>query len=189
MLSTKNSGKRSEIEKYRTLGPPPVQVSFYTRSSSIFRITLAAGDRFGYRIFGDHYRREISDWIESYAQRKEGKKLPLDFAKLSPFMIRGLLAIGNIRFGHCASYGEIAALAGREKGARAIGNVCNQNPYPLVIPCHRVVRSNGSLGGFAYPIEMKRSLLAFEAYNRQRPPVSSRLIDRESHPGARFPSR
>lgn len=102
--------------------------------------------------------------MENYSKREKGKELPLDFKKLSPFTIKGLLAIKKIPLGGCASYGEIAALAGKEKGARAIGNVCNKNPYPLVIPCHRVIQSNGFLGGFAYPIEMKQLLLDFESY-------------------------
>ena len=162
VLSAKNNSKRPELQNYWTSGPL-IQASFYTQSQSIIQITLSLAERFSCHIFGTHYHKEILEWMENYSKRKEGKELPLDFTKLSPFTIKGLLAIKKIPLGGCASYGEIAALAGKEKGARAIGNVCNKNPYPLVIPCHRVIQSNGSLGGFAYPIEMKQLLLDFES--------------------------
>ena len=102
--------------------------------------------------------------MESYAKREKVQELPLDFSGLTPFTLKGLLAIKKIPFGECASYGEIAALAGHEKGARAIGNVCNKNPFPLVIPCHRVIYGSGSIGGFAYQLSMKQLMLDFESY-------------------------
>ncbi|MDN3509446.1 MAG: MGMT family protein [Candidatus Neptunochlamydia sp.] len=162
VLSTNNNSKRPEIQKYWNSGPP-IQASFYTQLSSIFQIILSPAYSFSCHIFGSHHHEEILEWMENYSKRKEGKELPLDFAKLSLFTIKGILAIKKIPLGGCSSYREIAALAGKEKGARAIGNVCNKNPYPLVIPCHRVIQSNGSLGGFAYPIEMKQLLLDFES--------------------------
>lgn len=161
-MHQKNFTQNTKIQEYWTSGPP-IQASFYTESSSIVQITLSYAKRFSCHVFGNKLHKEILEWMESYSKREEGKKLPLDFTKLSPFTIKGLLAIKRIPLGRCASYGEIAALVGKEKGARAIGNVCNRNPYPLVIPCHRVIRGDGLLGGFAYPIEMKQLMLDFES--------------------------
>lgn len=162
VLSTKNNSKRAEVQETWTSGPP-IQASFYTKLSSIIQITLSPAERFSCHIFGSHHHKEILEWMENYSKGEKSEELPLDFTKLTPFTLKGLLAIKTIPLGRCASYGEIAALAGQEKGARAIGNVCNKNPFPLVIPCHRVIQGNGSLGGFAYPIEMKQSLLDFES--------------------------
>ena len=72
------------------------------------------------------------------------------------------------------TYGGLAAAVGVPGGARAVGNVMAGNPFPLVIPCHRVIRSDGSLGGFGGGLPMKRALLemegvAFDGHDRVRP--------------------
>ncbi len=61
------------------------------------------------------------------------------------------------------TYGELAANIGQPKAARAIGMACHHNPYPLFIPCHRVIASGKRLGGFAYDLKMKQLLLNFES--------------------------
>ncbi|MGO8697887.1 MAG: methylated-DNA--[protein]-cysteine S-methyltransferase [Limisphaerales bacterium] len=71
-------------------------------------------------------------------------------------------ALQRIAFGETRSYGELAAEAGKPGGARAIGQAVGSNPICLVIPCHRVIAADGSLGGFAYGVEMKRRLLELE---------------------------
>jgi methylated-DNA-[protein]-cysteine S-methyltransferase len=60
------------------------------------------------------------------------------------------------------SYGEVAAAAGRPKAARAVGTAMARNPFPPIIPCHRVVASNGGLGGYAGGLDMKRQMLTME---------------------------
>ena len=89
--------------------------------------------------------------------------LPLDFSGLTPFSQKGLKAIQTIPFGQTASYKEIAKCAGNPHAARAIGGVCNRNPFPLVIPCHRIISADHTLGGFAYDLLLKQSLLNFES--------------------------
>ena len=72
--------------------------------------------------------------------------------------------IAKITFGNTKTYSDIANILGRPKSARAVANACGKNPYPGSIPCHRVIRSDGSLGGYsgAGGIETKRKLLLKE---------------------------
>jgi methylated-DNA-[protein]-cysteine S-methyltransferase len=98
----------------------------------------------------------------------------LDFGSLKGFARRVLLADGEIPRGRVMTYGCLAASVGVTGGARAVGNVMAGNPFPLVIPCHRVVRSGGSLGGFGGGAKMKKALLmmegvAFDAQGRVLP--------------------
>ena len=89
---------------------------------------------------------------------------PVDLAPLSPFVREALGWIARIPRGRVASYGRIAGWMGREGAARAVGRASAMNPVPLVIPCHRVVGSNGHLVGFSAHggTDLKRSLLAAE---------------------------
>ena len=80
----------------------------------------------------------------------------------SNFQLKVLLAAGKIPRGKVASYREVACLAGRKKACRAAGNALAGNPYLIEIPCHRVVCSNGALGGFKKGKAAKRRLLARE---------------------------
>jgi methylated-DNA-[protein]-cysteine S-methyltransferase len=86
----------------------------------------------------------------------------LDFGIVKGFTRRVLLADGKIPWGRVMTYGGLAASVGVTGGARAVGNVMAGNPFPLVIPCHRVVRSGGWLGGFGGGAEMKKALLRLE---------------------------
>jgi len=102
--------------------------------------------------------------IEAVEAALEGKKLPafkLDI-KHTPFQMKVWKGITKIPFGKTMTYGEVAAMTGCPKGARAIGQAMNRNLIPLIFPCHRVVASNG-LGGFAGGLELKEYLL-----NRER---------------------
>lgn len=85
-----------------------------------------------------------------------------DFEDIGAFERRVLLADFEIPRGSVMTYGGLAAKAGVPGGARAAGNVMAGNPFPLVIPCHRVIRSDGSLGGFGGGLPMKRALLERE---------------------------
>jgi len=70
--------------------------------------------------------------------------------------------LAEIPFGAVASYGDIAAQAGRPNAARAVGGACRCNPIPIFIPCHRVVTAGGRLGGFGLGLELKQRLLDLE---------------------------
>jgi methylated-DNA-[protein]-cysteine S-methyltransferase len=86
----------------------------------------------------------------------------LDFGVVKGFARRVLRKDGKIPRGRVMSYGGLAESVGVAGGARAVGNVMAGNPFPLVIPCHRVIRSDGSLGGFGGGLPMKRALLEME---------------------------
>lgn len=96
-------------------------------------------------------RREFSAELMREAQDQGGTE----------FKRRVLQEMAKIPYGEARSYGEIAELAGYSRAARAVGTVCRNNKYPIIIPCHRVVASNG-IGGYAFGVEMKRGLLGRE---------------------------
>lgn len=73
----------------------------------------------------------------------------------------------SIPYGETRSYGEVARALGKPAAARAVGGACNRNPILILIPCHRVIGSSGALTGYAPGLEMKRTLLEFEAEHRR----------------------
>jgi methylated-DNA-[protein]-cysteine S-methyltransferase len=90
-------------------------------------------------------------------------EVPLDF-RLSKGFRRAVLAhLPDIAYGRTESYAQVAAAAGSPKAVRAVGTACATNPLPVVVPCHRVVRSDGSFGGYVGGEDAKRTLLTLEA--------------------------
>ena len=87
--------------------------------------------------------------------------VPVDLELATPFARRVLTKLQDVPFGGLTTYGELARGVGRPKGARAVGGAVGSNPVPVVVPCHRVVASNG-LGGFGGGLPMKRWLLRLE---------------------------
>jgi methylated-DNA-[protein]-cysteine S-methyltransferase len=104
--------------------------------------------------------REIEEYL---AGRRNQFDLPLDFQLSHGFRRTVLSHLTEIGYGKTASYAAIAAAAGNPKAVRAVGTACATNPLPLVVPCHRVVRSDGSIGQYAGGTDTKRTLLALEA--------------------------
>lgn len=99
--------------------------------------------------------------IEAVNAALAGKRPPDGFkadVNHTPFQMKAWKTIRKIPFGETRTYGEVAAMAGCPKGARAIGQAMHINPLPLIFPCHRVVAANG-LGGFGGGLELKRYLL------------------------------
>jgi methylated-DNA-[protein]-cysteine S-methyltransferase len=95
----------------------------------------------------------------------ENIEIPLDaadFALCTDFQMSVLLAEYAIPRGSVSTYRMIAEHLGRKNGARAVGNALANNPFPLIIPCHRAIRSDFSLGGYQGGLEMKRALLEME---------------------------
>lgn len=85
----------------------------------------------------------------------------LDSLDLSPFTLKVLKAINQIPFGAVATYTSLAKHIGSPKGQRAVGHACASNPFPLFVPCHRVVGKQG-LGGFLFGTKMKQDLIDYE---------------------------
>lgn len=107
----------------------------------------------------DSVRRELEEY---FAGARRDFATPLDWSLIEGFSRRVLRATAAIPYGGVRSYGEVAGAAGSPRGSRAAGNALGSNPIPIVIPCHRVLRSGGVLGGYAGGPERKRRLLELE---------------------------
>jgi methylated-DNA-[protein]-cysteine S-methyltransferase len=109
----------------------------------------------------DPVARQLDDY---FAGRRRRFEVPLDWRLSTGFRSTVLhhLAV-DVDYGHTASYAALAALAGNPKAVRAVGTACATNPLPVVVPCHRVVRSDGAMGNYAGGVEAKRTLLELEA--------------------------
>tara|TARA_Y100000817_G_scaffold143748_1_gene112617 strand:- start:30 stop:515 length:486 start_codon:yes stop_codon:yes gene_type:complete len=81
---------------------------------------------------------------------------------VSPFYVKVLLEVKKIKYGDVASYGKIAKMVGNNKAVRAVGTANAKNPLPIIIPCHRIVSSNGNLGGYSGGLDKKSFLLDHE---------------------------
>lgn len=100
---------------------------------------------------------------EYFAGARTGFDVQLDHALSHGFRRAVLAHLPEIAYGHTESYAQVAVASGSPKAVRAVGSACATNPLPLVVPCHRVVRSDGSSGGYAGGPEAKRMLLALES--------------------------
>jgi methylated-DNA-[protein]-cysteine S-methyltransferase len=100
---------------------------------------------------------------EYFAGRRRGFDLPLDW-QLSAGFRRTVLSrlAADVGYGRTASYGALAQLAGHPKAVRAVGTACATNPLPVVVPCHRVVRADGRIGGYVGGTDAKQILLTLE---------------------------
>lgn len=103
--------------------------------------------------------------IEYFAGKRRAFDLPLKLTG-TEFQLRVLDELQRIPYGETASYGDIAKRIGRPKAVRAVGAANGRNPIPVIVPCHRVIGSNGSLTGFGGGLGAKQSLLRLEAENR-----------------------
>jgi methylated-DNA-[protein]-cysteine S-methyltransferase len=104
-------------------------------------------------------QRELDLYFEG---RLRDFDLPLDWRLSKDFRRRALRAVARIPYGQTRSYMQIAAGAGNERAVRAAGTACGSNPIPIVVPCHRVLRTGGGLGGYGGGLPMKESLLRLE---------------------------
>ncbi|MBA3359032.1 MAG: methylated-DNA--[protein]-cysteine S-methyltransferase [Thermoleophilaceae bacterium] len=108
----------------------------------------------------DPVRRELDEYFKGDLRRFETS---IDWSLTGDGFFRKVLrATSSIGYGKVLTYGEVAAKAGSAKAVRATGNGLGSNPMPVVVPCHRVVRSGGGLGGYTGGIERKEFLLALE---------------------------
>jgi methylated-DNA-[protein]-cysteine S-methyltransferase len=100
---------------------------------------------------------------EYFAGERRTFDVPLDFRLARGFRLSVLEHLPEIGYGRTESYAQVATAAGSPKAVRAVGTACALNPLPVVVPCHRVVRSDGSYGQYAGGEEAKRTLLTMEA--------------------------
>jgi methylated-DNA-[protein]-cysteine S-methyltransferase len=99
---------------------------------------------------------------EYFAGTRRAFELPLDFALSAGFRKTVQHYLPRIAYGHTASYRDVAESVGNPNAVRAVGTACATNPLPVVVPCHRVLRSDGSLGGYVGGETAKSTLLSLE---------------------------
>ncbi|HUT88128.1 MAG TPA: methylated-DNA--[protein]-cysteine S-methyltransferase [Thermoguttaceae bacterium] len=121
------------------------------------------------------WNRPLVRRLRAYAAgaRDDFRDIEVDPGPLTDFQRRVLECCRRIPYGKTLSYAQLAAKAGSPRAARAVGQCMAANPTPLVIPCHRVVATNGGLGGYSAPggIRLKRRLLELETSRRASNPT------------------
>lgn len=160
---------------YRTIDSPLGSLLLAATRVGLVRIAFAVqgheraldelAQRVGPRILADTRpldgpARELDEY---FAGRRRAFDLPLDHRLTSGFRADVLAQLPRIGYGDTASYADVARAAGHPRAVRAVGSACGANPLPIVVPCHRVVRSDGTSGGYAGGAEAKRILLTLEA--------------------------
>lgn len=106
-------------------------------------------------------------WVKDY---EKGSRKPfllkhIDMSSGTPFQQKVWKELSKIPYGKTISYRELAKRVGSPKAFRAVGNANGKNPFPLIIPCHRVIAADGSLGGYSCGIQIKKDLLKIEGLN------------------------
>ena len=158
-------------------------MTYYRYMDSPVGRLFLAGDDGGLRLirFPKGKRTDLPEphWVEARKPLEEAvRQLEAFFAgklknfslnmylDVTPFQKKVLTALQQIPYGETASYGEVAEKIGNPSASRAVGQANARNPIPIVIPCHRVVGSNGTLTGFGGGIEVKQALLDLEQRHR-----------------------
>ena len=160
---------------YRTIDSPIGILLLATTELGMLRVAF---DREGIDAVLEELARDVSPRIlraparldgaareldEYFAGDRRTFDLPLDLRLSHGFRRAVLEQLRHIDYGTTASYGDIAEAAGNPRAARAVGSACRTNPLPLIVPCHRVVRSDGSIGQYLGGVEAKQLLLSMEA--------------------------
>jgi methylated-DNA-[protein]-cysteine S-methyltransferase len=107
----------------------------------------------------DEPKRQLTEYFDG---TREDFDLPADLTGVPPFQAHVLHELARVPFGRVTTYGDLARSMGRPRAARAVGGALNRNPIPIVLPCHRVIGSTGSLVGYGGGLDRKRALLRLE---------------------------
>lgn len=160
---------------YRTVDSPVGRLLLAATEAGLVRIAYASedhdtvlqamADRISPRILNAPARleapaRELGEYFD---RRRRGFDLPLDWRLAAGFRREVLTHLPEIGYGQTVSYAAIAGLAGNPKAIRAAATACATNPLPIVVPCHRVIYSDGRMGNYLGGPEAKRTLLTLEA--------------------------
>jgi methylated-DNA-[protein]-cysteine S-methyltransferase len=160
---------------YRTVDTPVGPLLLAATDQGLVRVAFARedhetvlqflADRISPRVLHSPARLEVAarELGEYFTGQRHGFDLPLDWRLSAGFRRAVLDHLPEIDYGRTASYAALAQLAGNPKAVRAAATACATNPLPVVIPCHRVIRSNGGLGGYRGGPDAKRILLTLEA--------------------------
>ena len=113
----------------------------------------------------DPIRRQLDEY---FARRRQRFDVGIDFSLTRGFTRRILQATARVPFGKLVTYRDMARRAGNAAAVRAAGNALGANPIPIVVPCHRVVHSGGTIGGYTGGLDRKRFLLDLEGVPEPR---------------------
>jgi methylated-DNA-[protein]-cysteine S-methyltransferase len=111
----------------------------------------------------DQVARQLAEY---FSGERRDFVLPLDFRLAHGFRREVLGRLVMIDYGHTETYSEVAAATGHPRAVRAVGSACATNPMPVIVPCHRVLRSDGKLGGYVGGVQIKAALLSLESGRR-----------------------
>lgn len=139
----------------------PIHVTIWGNERGLFKVSLEEASTFGWTEHGKKFP-DTALWLKAYSENKKWPLPPMDLAHLSHFTLDVLEVLRQILPGRTLSYAAIASRMGRNHAARAVGRACGANPIPLFFPCHRVILSDGTLGGYAFGIGVKKLLLEHE---------------------------
>lgn len=149
---------------------PPVRIHCFIADQRLVNTALEYAPFFEAHIEADPISTSTAEillnWLHQFTRRNKSTPFPVELLALgqvSAFRKKVFATLCKIPFGQVASYGEVAQKIGNEKASRAVGTACGRNPFPLIVPCHRVIAGDGSVGGFSLDFRIKRDLLAFEA--------------------------
>jgi methylated-DNA-[protein]-cysteine S-methyltransferase len=168
------TGRRGEPLRYALMGDTPIGVlGLAAGPRGLRHLSFVRGeDDFLERLLAEHgdaqilRSAELDDARRALDRYFAGKRLDFDLAvdlgDLAPFHRRVLDATAKVPAGRVATYTQIAARAGSPKASRAAGNALHNNPVAIVVPCHRVLRTDGSLGGYGGGLPIKEWLLRHE---------------------------
>ena len=117
---------------------------------------------------GTRYTSVLSSLREYAMGWRTTFEVPLDFLFGTSFQRAVWDALREIPYGSCVSYQWVAEQIGKTGAARAVGNAIGKNPIPIIVPCHRVIRRDGSLGGFSAGVSFKKTLLEIEGCEIKR---------------------
>lgn len=136
-----------------------VQLPRATRAQTLAQLRRAFPNATLVDVAPAHLTRELVEYAEG--KRREFT-VPLDWSRLTLFQRRVLRAIARIPFGETRSYAWVARQIGKPRAARAVGRALATNPLPIVLPCHRVLGSDGGLHGYGGGLALKKKLLELE---------------------------
>ena len=143
------------------------RVSFRTNEQQF------AGSLFSFGLLPEHDERRLSrertELGEYLSGRRQRFGLPIDLRLATPFQRRVLLETARIPFGYCLSYSDVARRIGRPEARRAVGGALGRNPIAIVVPCHRVIAADGSIGGYTGGLDVKRALFRIEGIEIEGP--------------------
>lgn len=159
---------------YRTVDTPVGSLLLAATERGLIRVAFACEDhdavledlatRIGPRILRAPARLDaVATQLEEYfSGTRTGFSVPLDHTLSTPFRRIVQEFLPHIGYGHTLTYREVAGRVGNPRAMRAVGSACATNPLPIVLPCHRVLRTDGGLGGYIGGLEAKTTLLELE---------------------------